>query len=92
MNPDLDIWPVEKKIKAARVICVKVANDDFFHVFNPIPSCCDGNFKPILWLILNARKDVIDHWSTVDWVVIPGTRFPENESLMRVFNEDTIHR
>src|SRR5689334_9240438 len=91
MDPDLDVLSVQEHIQPASMIEMEMSNDDLLDVFEFVSCSFDRGLELMLRLIPDAGEDVGDDGAPDFGIVFAASGLPQDETLVRVFNQDAVH-
>jgi hypothetical protein len=92
MDPDLDISPIHELIQTACMIQMQMPDNDLLDILNLIPSRLNRGPQLMSGLILDSGKHIRQRRPPHLGIILPTARLPENESFVRMLNEDTVAR
>ena len=92
MHPDLDILPVQELVQAACMVKMQMPNDDLLDVFELVPCSLYRILELMFRLIPDSGEDICNNRTPYRRVVDSAACFPEDEALVRVVDQNAIHR
>lgn len=91
VDPDLYIWSMKELIETASMVDVQMADDDLLHILDFMTRLRDRRFQPMLGFVADSREDVGVDGAAMSRVFVSGSGLPEDEALVWMVDQDTIH-
>ena len=91
MHPDLDIRAMQKLIQSARMVQMQMPNDNLLDIVQLMSGRLNGGAQLMSRLVLHASEDIGDHRAPHRWVILPAPRFPEDQTLVWVVDQNAVH-
>lgn len=91
MDPDFGIRGIQELIQPTSMVEVKMPNDDLLDILDAIPGGLNSCTELMVRLVVHTGEDIRCSWTPDSRVVLATTCLPQDQSFMRVLDQDTVH-
>lgn len=91
MDPYLNVLAVKEHIQPTCVVKMQVTDDDLLDIFKFVACGFDSSLELMLRLVSHPCEDIRDRRAPDLWIVLSAPSLPQNEPLVGMLNQDTIH-